>query len=124
MQLIWNHYIPPDGLEEWMLGRYSFRGFGRNLFNRMMNTFGSRWFITSFGIRLVTFISVQQSKFPSITKKYMVLQGALSVVNAAKQFYKIIWSETNFNRFYETVITAEKHNIKLPELPRYLRLQI
>ena len=26
-------------------GQYSFRGFGRNLFDRMMNRFESRWFI-------------------------------------------------------------------------------
>ena len=30
-------------------GRYSFRGFGRNLFNRMMNRFESRWFIAIIG---------------------------------------------------------------------------
>ena len=55
----------------------------------------------------------------------MVLQDALSAVDAAKQFYKIIWSNNNFNRFYDkTVTTAEEHNIDLPELPRYLRLKI
>ena len=79
-------------------------------------------------MRLVTFISVQQRKFPSITKKKKtnkVLQDALSAVDAAKQFYKIIWSENNFNRFYDkTVTTAEEHNIDLPELAHYLRLQI
>ena len=54
-------------------GRYSFQGSERNLFNRMMNIFESRWFIVIigkvyalFGKRLVTFILVQQSKFPSI----------------------------------------------------------
>ena len=30
-------------------GRYSFRGFGRNIFNRMMNRFESRWFIAIIG---------------------------------------------------------------------------
>ena len=77
-------------------GRYSFRGFGRNLFNRMMKTFGSRWFIAiieevyRLGMILVTFILVQQSKFPSIMKKTtkMVLRAALSAVDAAKQFDK------------------------------------
>ena len=55
----------------------------------------------------------------------MVLQDALSAVDAAKQFYKIIWFENNFNRFYDkTVTTAEEHNIDFPELPHYLRLQI
>ena len=55
-------------------GRYSFRGFGRNLFNRMMNRFESRWFVAIVGKvyhlgrkRLVTFILVRKSKFPSIT---------------------------------------------------------
>ena len=49
----------------------------------------------------------------------MLLQDALSAVDAAKQFYKITWSENNFNRFYDnTVTTAEEHNIDLPELPR------
>ena len=55
----------------------------------------------------------------------MVLQGILFAVDAAKQFHKIIWSKNNFNRFYDkTVTTAEEHNIDLPELPHYLRLQI
>ena len=45
--------------------------------------------------------------------------------SAADQIYKIIWSENDFNRFYDkTVVIAEEHNIDLPELPRYLRLQI
>ena len=35
-----------------------------------------------------------------------------------------MWSENNFKIFYKTVTTAEEHNIDLPELPRYLRLQI
>ena len=30
----------------------------------------------------------------------MVLQDALSALDAAKQFYKIIRSENNFNTFY------------------------
>ena len=55
----------------------------------------------------------------------MVLQDVLSAVDAAKQFYKIIQSENNFNRFYDkTVTTAEEYNIDLPESPHYLRLQI
>ena len=53
------------------------------------------------------------------------MQDALSAVDAAKQFYKIIRSANNFNRFYnKSVATAEEHNIDLPELPRYLRLHI
>ena len=76
-----------------------------------------------FGMRLVTFILVQQSKFPSITKKQqpnMGLQDALSAVDADKQLYKIIWSENNFNRFYDKiVITAEEHNIaRIASLPK------
>ena len=48
----------------------------------------------------------------------MFLQDALSAVDAAKQFYKMIWSENNFSRFHsKTVSTAEEHNIDLPELP-------
>ena len=57
-------------------GRYSFRGFERNIFNRKMNRFENSWllqslekFIAMFGKGLVTFILVQPSKFPSITKK-------------------------------------------------------
>ena len=57
-------------------GKYSFRGFGRNLLNRIMNILkaGSLLqslenFITFFGMRLIAFILAQQSKFPSITKK-------------------------------------------------------
>ena len=30
-------------------GKYYFRGFGENLFNRMMNRFKSRWFIAIMG---------------------------------------------------------------------------
>ena len=48
----------------------------------------------------------------------MILQVALSAVKAAKQFYEIIWSENEFNRFYDmAVATAEEYNIDLPELP-------
>ena len=47
----------------------------------------------------------------------MILQDSLSAVDASKLFYKIIWSENNFNIFYKTVTTAEEHNINLPELP-------
>ena len=55
----------------------------------------------------------------------MVLQDALSSVDAAKKFYKIIWFENDCNRFYDkTVTTAEEHNIDLLEFPCYLRLQI
>ena len=78
-------------------GRYTSIGFERNVFNRTMNTFDNRWFIASlkkfialFGERLVTFIMMQHSKFPSITKQNMVLQDAFSSVDAAKQFYKVI----------------------------------
>ena len=46
-----------------------------NLFNRMMNNLEAdgliqslKKFITLFGKRLVIFVLVQQSKFPSITK--------------------------------------------------------
>ena len=82
-------------------GIYFFRVFGRNLFNRMMNRFESRWFIAIIGevYHLVwnetnhLFILVQQSKFHFITKKKqpknnMILQDALSAVDAAKQFLK------------------------------------
>ena len=42
-----------------------------------------------------------------------------------KQFYEMKWSKNNFNRFYDkTVTTDEEHNIGLPELRPYLRLQI
>ena len=55
----------------------------------------------------------------------MVLQFILYAVDAAKQFYKIIRSENNFDIFYDrTVTTAEEHNIDQPEWPHYLRLQI
>ena len=57
----------------------------------MMNGFESRWFIAIIGEvyrlvwnGLITFILVQQRKFPSITKKSsMVLQDLLSAVNTA-----------------------------------------
>ena len=88
-------------------------------------------FIALFGKRLVTFILVKQSKFPSITKNKqqrqygMVLQDALSTVDVAKQFYKVVRCENNSYIFYDkTVTTAEQHNIDLPELPHYLRLKI
>ena len=52
----------------------------------------------------------------------MVLQDALS---AAQSFYTIIWSENNFDRFYDKIVTTvEEHNIDQPELPHYLRFQI
>ena len=73
-------------------------------------------YITLFGKRLVTFISVQQSKFPSITKKKhnILFQDAPFAVDAAKQSYKIIWSENNFNRFCDkTVTTAEEYKLTL-----------
>ena len=35
----------------------------------------------------------------------MVLQDALSAVDVAKQFYKIIWSENNFYIFYDKSVT-------------------
>ena len=81
-------------------GRYSFKHCGRNLLNRMMNRFESRWFIAIIGEvhhlvwkkRPITFVLVQQSKFPSITKKSqqnkMVSPDALCAVKAANQFYK------------------------------------
>ena len=49
MQLNWNHYIPPDGLQEYLPWKISFRGFERNLFNKMMNRFENRWFIAIIG---------------------------------------------------------------------------
>ena len=113
-------------------GKYSSRGLQRKLFNGMMNKF--KWFVTIIGDvyalfrkTLVTLILVQQSNFPDIaktatTKTDMVLQDALSAIDAAKQVYKIILSENNFNRFYDkTVTTAEEHNIEQPELPSYFR---
>ena len=55
----------------------------------------------------------------------MILQDAHSAVDAAKTFYKIVWSENNFDKFYdETVTTGEEHNVDLPELLCYLRFQI
>ena len=88
----------------------------------MMNRFESRWFIAISGEvyhlvrnRLVTLVLVQQSKFPSITKlkKEVILPDALSAIDAAKQLKKkIIWSENDFNRFYdETVITDDEHKL-------------
>ena len=68
---------------------------------------------------------MQLSKFPSITKNNnkqttnsnMVLQDALSDVDASKQFYKRIYFENNINIFYDdTVTTSKEHNIDLPEL--------
>ena len=57
-------------------GQYSYRGFGKNLFNKMMNKFRNSWFIAVigeeyalFGKKVVTFILVQQSKFPYYCKK-------------------------------------------------------
>ena len=42
-----------------------------------------------------------------------------------QDFSKIIWSENNFNRFYDKIVTtAEEHNIDLPELSPYVRLQV
>ena len=80
---------------------------------------------------LVTFFNTAKQIFLILqtktitTKNNMVLQGALCAVDAAKQFYKMIRSENNFNRFYDrTVTTGEEHNIDQPELPCYLRLQI
>ena len=103
----------------------------------MMNKFESRWSIAIIGevYYLVwkercTFILVQQSKYSLYYKKQqqqkknnMVLQDALSAVDAAKQFYKIIWYENNFNRFYaRTVTTVEEHNIDFPD--SHFRLKI
>ena len=105
-----------------------FRVFGRNLFNTMMNRFESRWFIAIIGevYRLAwsetSHLYLRAAEH--IFLYYMVLQNALSAVDAAKQFYKVICSENNFNRFYKTLTTAEEHNIDLPVLPGYLRLQI
>ena len=53
----------------------------------------------------------------------MVFQDALSAVDAAKQLKKIIWSENNSADFMN-VTTAEEHNIDVPELPHYLKLQL
>ena len=83
-------------------GRSSFRGFGKNLFNGMMNRFESRRFIAIIGEvdRLVLketshlYFTAAEQIFPHIAKKNkksdMVLQDALSAVDAGKQFYKII----------------------------------
>ena len=50
-------------------------------------------------------------------KSDMVLQDALSAVDDAKLFYKIIRFENHINIFYDkTVTTAEEHNIDLSEL--------
>ena len=49
MLLNWSHYDPPDGPQNSCHGKHSFRVFGRNLFNRMMNTFGSWLFIAIIG---------------------------------------------------------------------------
>ena len=75
-------------------------------------------FISLSGMRLVTFSLVLQNKVPSTTKQpNTVLPDAIFAVDADKQFYTIIYSENNLNRFYKTVPTAEEHNIDLPELP-------
>ena len=113
--------------------RFSFRGFGRNPFRQNDMKAGCllqplEKFIPSFGMRLVTFILVQKVKFSLLqkitTNNNIILQDSLSAVDAAKQFYKIIWSENNFNRIHDkSVTTAEEHNIDLPELPHYLRFQ-
>ena len=74
----WNHYVPPDGLQELLPWKifFFFRGFGRNMFNRMMNRFeiggllqSLEKFMALLGMRLVPLILVQ-SKFPPITKKF------------------------------------------------------
>ena len=42
----------------------------------------------------------------------MVLKVVLSAADAVEQFYNIIWSENNFDRFYDnTVTTPEENNI-------------
>ena len=80
-------------------GRYSFRGCGRHLFNRMMNSFGSRWFIAIIGevYRLawnetspLHLSAAQQiSLYCKQTKNiYIVFQDALSAIDAAKLFTK------------------------------------
>ena len=41
----------------------------------------------------------------------MVLHDALSAVDAAKQFYNIILSGNNFNRFYDKTVTTSEEPI-------------
>ena len=89
-----------------------------------MNRFESRWFIAIIGDvyhfvwkEVIILILLQWSKFTLLQKNpnNIVLQDALSAVDVAKQFYKIIRSENNFNRFYyKTVTTSEEHNIEFP----------
>ena len=98
-------------------GIYSFIVFGRNLFNGIMNNFESTWFIA-----IVEEVYHYYKK--KNNKKQYGFATALTAVDTVKQFYKIMWSENNFNIFYNTVTTAEECNIDLPELPHYLRLQI
>ena len=85
-------------------GKYSFRGFGRNLFNRMMNRFESRWFIVIIGEvypldgkRLVTFLFfflVRKSEFPSITKKKKKKQQKM--IWFCKVFFLLLMLLNNF----------------------------
>ena len=50
-------------------GRYSFRVFGRNLFNRMMNRFESRWFIAIIGEESGhIYFSAAEQIFPSLQR--------------------------------------------------------
>ena len=117
-------------------GRHSFRGFGRNLFNRMMNRFPRKWFIVIIGDvyhliwkefshlyfsaveQIPLYYKKQQYKTMWFCKMFFLL---LMLLNNLKK----IWSENNLYRFYDkAVTTAEEHNIDLPELPCYLRLQI
>ena len=97
----------------------------------MMNKFESRWFNQWRSWNETSHLYFSAAEQISLvlqnttTKANMVLLVALSAVDAAKQFYKIIWSEKNFNRFYDkTVTTAEEHNNDPPESTPYLRLQI
>ena len=113
-------------------GRYSFRGFGRNLFNRMMNIFECWWFIAIIGevyclvwkkTSHIYFKAAEQVSlyYKKKEKINTVLQDALFAVDADKQLKKIIWFKKNFNRFYvKTVTTAEENSIDLPVLPSYL----
>ena len=88
-----------------------------------------------FGKELVTFILVQQQislilqKLKKRTqpkkKQQYGFAGCTSAIIAAKQFSKILWSENNFNRFYDKALTSTIENdIDQPELSHYLRLQI
>ena len=67
----------------------------------------------------------KKPNFSKINNKiYMVWKVTVSAVEASKLFYKTMFSDNNFNRFYKTFTTPEKPNTDQTKLPHFLKLQI